>query len=97
MDGTSDSLDLGTAVREVDTFGFMRRTESELRNFLLKQVSQIPPKYSALHVDGKRAYDLAREGIDFILPERSIEIQDLTIESYNIPNEITLSLTISSG
>jgi len=44
------------------------------------RVSQIPPKYSALKINGKRAYDLAREGKDFEIKAREITI---------LKNEIT--------
>ncbi|MDQ3631977.1 MAG: tRNA pseudouridine(55) synthase TruB [Actinomycetota bacterium] len=35
-------------------------------------VRQRPPAFSAVHVDGKRAYDLARAGVDIELPERDV-------------------------
>lgn len=37
-------------------------------------ISQVPPKYSALKINGKRAYELAREGREFELQAREIEI-----------------------
>ena len=37
-------------------------------------VRQRPPAYSAVHVDGKRAYDLARAGVAVELPERDVEV-----------------------
>ncbi len=37
-------------------------------------IDQIPPKYSALHVEGKRAHQLARDGVDFDLPSRTVEV-----------------------
>jgi tRNA pseudouridine55 synthase len=39
------------------------------------RILQRPPKYSAVHVDGKRAHQLARAGVDFELPERKVEIE----------------------
>ena len=38
------------------------------------RLRQTPPKYSALHVNGKRAHQLARAGVEFELPEREIEV-----------------------
>lgn len=43
------------------------------------QIEQIPPKYSALKIDGQRAYDLARKGADFEMKTRSTEIYDTKI------------------
>jgi len=42
-------------------------------------IEQIPPIYSALKVDGKRAYALARAGVDVILAPRRVEIFSLTL------------------
>jgi tRNA pseudouridine55 synthase len=41
-------------------------------------VEQVPPAYSALKVDGKRAYDLARAGEDVVLATRAVTIHALT-------------------
>ncbi len=40
------------------------------------QVSQVPPAFSAIKVDGERAYDLAREGIEVTLQARIVRIDD---------------------
>jgi len=41
------------------------------------EISQMPPKFSALKVNGKRAYDLARSGEDFALKARRVRIDRL--------------------
>ncbi len=51
-------------------------------NFIGK-ITQIPPKYSAIHIDGKRAYALAREKKEFEIPKREIEIKSLILKSYH--------------
>ncbi|MFD0988081.1 tRNA pseudouridine(55) synthase TruB [Methyloligella solikamskensis] len=43
------------------------------------EIEQIPPRYSALKVDGARAYDLAREGSDFELAARKVTIDRLEL------------------
>jgi tRNA pseudouridine55 synthase len=96
VDGKSDSLDTGTPIEDVDTTGFMRRTSEEIVDYLLSQKTQVPPQYSALHINGERAYDLARRGMNFSLPERTIDISDvqvIRIEWYSIE----LRVVISSG
>lgn len=47
------------------------------------KVEQIPPAYSALKVDGQRAYKLAREGKEVILAKRNIHIYDLKCTNYD--------------
>ncbi len=44
------------------------------------EIFQIPPRFSALKVEGKRAYDLARRGVDFALKPRPQFIESLTLQ-----------------
>jgi tRNA pseudouridine55 synthase len=60
LDGKSDSYDMGTPIMPIS--GEKReKTATEIEDFLLTLTSQTPPKYSALHIGGQRAYDLARK------------------------------------
>lgn len=45
----------------------------------LGEVEQVPPVYSAIKINGKRAYDLARKGEDVVMPSRKIKIYDLAL------------------
>ena len=96
LDGKSESLDSGTAIYPVDITYKKNKTEQELRSFILSQTKQIPPRYSALHVEGERAYDLARKWEIFNLPERSITVEDAEIIELT-RTYITLRIIISSG
>ncbi|NJC05831.1 tRNA pseudouridine55 synthase [Sphingomonas kaistensis] len=62
-------------------------------------IGQVPPAYSALKVDGQRAYDLARAGEEVELKSRAVTIHALTTEeTADGPlEEITLSATVSKG
>lgn len=42
-------------------------------------VAQVPPNYSALKIEGERAYDLAREGAEVLLAARPVEIHRLSL------------------
>jgi tRNA pseudouridine55 synthase len=44
---------------------------------LVGEIDQVPPAYSAVHIDGKRAYELARRGIEFEMPSRKVTIYGL--------------------
>jgi tRNA pseudouridine(55) synthase len=96
ISGTTTSLDLGTEVTEFEIETYWTRTATELRDFLLSQTEQIPPRYSALHIDGKRAYELAREDRDFEIPSRAIDVKEVQILRF-APPIFTISLRISSG
>jgi tRNA pseudouridine55 synthase len=42
-------------------------------------IEQVPPRYSAIKVDGQRAYDLARGGEDFELAARTVQIEEIRL------------------
>ncbi|MCF7793109.1 MAG: tRNA pseudouridine(55) synthase TruB [Candidatus Cloacimonetes bacterium] len=57
----------------------------ELKSKVEKIESQIPHKFSAIRIDGKRAYQLARKNEDFTIQARPIQINDFSIESFDLP------------
>jgi len=60
------------------------------------EISQVPPKYSAKKVNGKRAYDLARAGEDFELKPSVVEISRYDIIDFDWPN-IEVEIACGSG
>lgn len=48
-------------------------------------VEQRPPAHSAVRVDGRRAYELAREGTSVEMPARLVRIDDVTLERFEWP------------
>ena len=78
----TDTLDPeGNIVKESSYIPMLEEIEKILPTFIGKQL-QTPPLYSALHIDGKRAYQLARKGLDVEMEPREIEISTLDIVSY---------------
>jgi tRNA pseudouridine55 synthase len=74
----TDSLDLeGTVIATNDVRPTFAQIEAILPRFT-GSISQVPPAYSALKVDGKRAYDLARAGEDVVLASRDVTVHELT-------------------
>ena len=61
------------------------------------KIKQIPPMYSALKVDGRKLYDLAREGIEVERQARDIEIFQLVCAPTECENEFDLLVECSSG
>jgi tRNA pseudouridine55 synthase len=59
-------------------------------------IEQIPPMYSALKHNGKKLYELAREGIVIERIARKIEIKNICLQSYVEPN-IKLEVSCSKG
>jgi tRNA pseudouridine55 synthase len=59
------------------------------------EIDQIPPQFSAIKVDGQRAYDLAREGTDFELASRRVMIHEAAVS--DAPDADHVELTIRTG
>ena len=59
-------------------------------------IAQTPPKYSAIKINGQRAYKLARKGTDFELPSRKITIYNISILDYTYP-ALKIRVHCSSG
>ena len=59
-------------------------------------IMQTPPAYSAIKVDGKRAYALARSGEPPTLKARPVEVHAIAIEAYEFP-ELKLAITCGKG
>lgn len=60
------------------------------------KIKQRPPLFSAIHIEGKRAYKKAREGKDFIIPKRDVEVFNLELLSFD-SDVITMEASVSSG
>jgi tRNA pseudouridine55 synthase len=74
-------------------------TEDEVVEALSKftgQISQTPPSYSAIKINGVRAYKLAREGRQVEMPTRQVTIHDLKLRRYAYP-DMSIDTHVSSG
>ena len=94
---TSDTDDIEGEVQEVSHFALPERSlvEDALNSFV-GNIQQVPPKYSAVMVSGKRAYDLARQGKKFELQAREVQIERVELLEYN-PPDWTIDLECGSG
>lgn len=95
----TDTLDI--TGRILETSGYEEVSEKAVREAFKAytgNVRQIPPKYSALKINGKRAYDLAREGKDFEIKPREIIIYDNEVTRIDLERgEIEFDVTCSKG
>ncbi|MGL5357526.1 MAG: tRNA pseudouridine(55) synthase TruB [Metamycoplasmataceae bacterium] len=84
---------------EIVPFSDYVPTKEELNiclNSFLGKSQQIPPKFSAKKINGKRGYELARKGKDFVLEPSLIEIFNIELLSYD-KNSFSFSVEVSSG
>ena len=70
--------------------------ETLIKNNFLGSILQKPPIYSAKKIDGKRAYDLARENKEFQLKSVNVFINSIELLEYNYPY-FTIKTSVSKG
>ncbi|MGR3570594.1 tRNA pseudouridine(55) synthase TruB [Brevirhabdus sp.] len=61
------------------------------------EIMQVPPQFSAVKVDGERAYKLAREGEDMTLAARPLWVEELRLTDRPDADHVTLELTCGKG
>lgn len=94
---TTPSFDLETEVDfEFPTEHISTNDIEKARLSFLGKIEQVPPVFSAIKVNGKRAYESARSGKDVALKSREIEIFDFDIRADNFP-EIEFMIRCSKG
>jgi tRNA pseudouridine55 synthase len=80
---TSDTDDITGQLQETGPLPTLTAAELErLLQEFVGTIEQVPPQVSAVHVDGRRAYALARKGKAFELSPRPVEIERLTLLSF---------------
>lgn len=97
ISGNTPSYDAETEVCE--TFTFDHITPNQLNIELEKltgTIQQIPPVYSAIHVDGQRAYKAARNNKEVEIPARTVQVDAFEINRMELP-ELDFRIACSKG
>ena len=99
LGATTPSFDLET---EVDaTYPTAHITEEKVKEALTRfigRIEQVPPSYSACKVDGKRAYDLARQGKEVELKAKVLVIDEIELQDFNpTAMQATIRVVCSKG
>ncbi len=77
---TSDTDDItGSLTTISETPGVTTELLQQTLQQFVGRIEQVPPQVSAVHVDGKRAYALARQGQEFKLEAKTVEIDSITL------------------
>ena len=75
-------------------------TETEIRDVIRTfqgEIMQVPPMYSAVKVNGKKLYELAREGKEIARKARTIEVYDIRIRRFLPPDRVEMDIDCSKG
>lgn len=97
LGATTPSFDLETEIDSEKPCGHIAQADIEAAIARFRgDIMQVPPLYSAVKIDGKRAYKYARKGHEVELKAKPIHISRLEIMSFN-PPELTIVVDCSKG
>jgi tRNA pseudouridine55 synthase len=86
MGATTPSYDLESKTEDVKDISELKAEDIiEKSKLFIGELQQIPPMFSAVKIDGKRAYEMARKGQDFIIEPKTIHIKRFEITNINLP------------
>jgi tRNA pseudouridine55 synthase len=86
----------GETIAESDARPTVAQVEAALPAFV-GEISQVPPAYSAIKVDGERAYDLARAGETVELAARPVTIHSARVVAADDADHVTLEIACGKG
>lgn len=93
----SDTLDVDGDVADVpSSHPVSHRDLKEAARQFVGTITQSPPRYSAIHIDGQRAHDLARRGKEFEMPTRTVAVHQLDVVSAS-DGEFRLDVECGTG
>jgi len=93
----TDTGDLtGNIIKQEEPPKITKEDSNNIIPEILKITSQIPHKFSAVKVNGKRAYELARQKKEVVLQSRPIKILGFSIENFE-DNKLTYKAHVSKG
>jgi len=88
--------DEGTVVQSASPDSISEDQFQQALEKFVGTIQQVPPPYSAVHVQGRRAYDMAREGEEVSLEPRTIQVYSLDMLEWS-PPEVVIDVFCSSG
>jgi tRNA pseudouridine55 synthase len=86
----------GETIAESDVRPTIAQVQAVLPRFV-GEIDQVPPAYSAIKVDGERAYDLARAGETVELASRKVNVFDARVVDAEDPDHVTLEVDCGKG
>ena len=86
----------GNIINQSDMRPSLAEIDAVLPNFIGK-IQQTPPAFSAIKIDGKRAYKLARAGAPPIMKSREVEIDAINLHGQNQAGDVMLHVTCGKG
>jgi tRNA pseudouridine55 synthase len=86
LGATTDSYDLEQEPGNFKSFGHI--TEEQVKSATVQftgEILQVPPAHSAIQIDGKRVYELARQGREVVIEPRKVTVSEFDITGIELP------------
>lgn len=93
---TSDTQDIWGRIHSERNVSISQKKLDEAVSCFVGEIKQLPPMYSAIQVNGKRLYDLARQGIDIERPFRDVNVYSIEIRDFDGTSGV-LEIKCSAG
>ena len=94
---TTTTEDASGEVLETKEVDFNEDRIREVVASFIGKLEQVPPMYSAVKVNGKKLYELAREGKEIERKSRTIEVYDIRIRQFLPPDKVEIDVDCSKG
>lgn len=94
---TTTTEDASGEVLETKEVDFNEEKIREVVGSFIGKLEQVPPMYSAVKVNGKKLYELAREGKEIERKSRTIEVYDIRIRQFLPPDRVEIDVDCSKG
>ena len=93
----TDTFDITGNILEKENVSVLKKDIEEVLKRFTGKMSQTPPIYSALKVNGKKLYEYAREGKEVKIKNRNIEIFENKLIDFNGKDEFSIEIEVSKG
>jgi tRNA pseudouridine55 synthase len=94
---TTPSYDLESAEdRQFETSHITKDLLIDVLKKFIGTIEQIPPDFSAIKIDGKRAYENARKGIAMEIKSKTLEVKEIEVLNFSLP-EVKLRIVCGKG
>lgn len=94
---TTTTEDASGEVLETKEVNFDEENIRKVTASFIGKLEQVPPMYSAVKVNGKKLYELAREGKEIERKSRTIEVYDIRIRRFLPPDRVEMDVDCSKG
>jgi tRNA pseudouridine55 synthase len=97
LGATTPSFDLeSTEDKQFETLHITENLLIDVLKQFIGTIKQVPPEFSAIKIDGKRAYEYARKGLAVEIKPKLLEIKEIELISFSLP-EVKLRIVCGKG